>query len=237
MAIPALNDDILAYILSFVSSPRDILSVCLSNKRLSSLANPELLYRSVRCRLGNNAVWEHLIANPVKASRVRELEVMRENFGWLGNDYEIYEKEHTGRLDLVGRRLTKKEVEDRAEPRLEDVERSEQLLIQALKVLVNLESFKWDRWWPVINQGSGHFISQDEFEDGEGSRPIYEEDIWTTLRDHTQVRRIWAIDLGKSDTIVLNPRYIFDSTVGSSFACHSYPRDIPSFTRSSPFQA
>ena len=79
MAIPGLNVDVLAHIFSFVSSSRDLLSVSLASEWLSSLANPELLYRSVRCLLGNNAVWEYLIANPVQASRVRELEVMRDN--------------------------------------------------------------------------------------------------------------------------------------------------------------
>ena len=106
MAIPGLNIDVLAHILSFVSSSRDLLSVSLANKQLSSLANPELLYCSVRCRLGSNAVWEHLIANPVQASRVRELEVMREHYNKMRAYDEIYEKERAGCLHMVGRRLT-----------------------------------------------------------------------------------------------------------------------------------
>jgi len=136
--------------------------------QLSSLANPELLYRSVRCRLGNNDVWKHLMENPVQASRVHELEILRENYyielGPKGDD--IYEKEHAGWLDLVGRRLTIREIMDRGKPWREDVESSEKLLIQALKMLVNLESFKWDLWWSVINQGSG-LVSQGELKEGE----------------------------------------------------------------------
>ena len=99
------------------------------------------------------------------------------------------------------------------------MERSERLLVQVLKMLVNLESFKWDRWWPVINQGSRLFDNRGEFEEGSG--PIYEEDIWTALRDHTQVRRILAAQLGDPRLGPLDtmPLPIGDCTVSSSYAC------------------
>jgi len=202
-----VNADVLAHIISFVSSPRDLLSVSLANKQLSSLAHPELLYRSVQCRLGNNAVWEHLIAYPAQASRVRELEVLRENDS---GSRELVEKERAGPLHLVGPRLTMQEISAMQAPRWEDVERSERLLIQALKMLVNLESFKWDRWVPVINQRDGLFSCQGKSDD---SGPIYEEDIWTALRDHAQVRRISVVDLRMTNAIVPNPRNIYHSKV------------------------
>ena len=201
-----INTDVLAHILLFVSSPRDLLSFGLANKQLFSLANPELLYRSVQCRLRNNAVWEHLIANPAQASRVRELEVLREN-----HSRPRIEMERAGSLHLVDHKLTMEEISARQTPRWEDVERSERLLIQALKILVNLESFKWDRWVPVVNQGDGLFSCQGYFDDAQLSGPIYEEDIWTALRDYTQVRRIRVVDLGRTNTIVPNPRNIYRS--------------------------
>ena len=56
---------------------------------------------------------------------------------------------------------------------------------------------------------------------------IDEEDIWTALRDHTQVRRIWVVDLGKSRPVA-DPLYSFGPRRGtgkaefelSHFACH-----------------
>src|SRR3954447_12610634 len=83
MPNPLLNEDIYARLLSFVCSPAELLALGLANKQLHTLSKHELIYCSIRCMLGDHAVWEHLIAYPLYASRVRHLEIQRENdSGW-----------------------------------------------------------------------------------------------------------------------------------------------------------
>ncbi|KAF9461100.1 hypothetical protein BDZ94DRAFT_858896 [Collybia nuda] len=210
-----LNGDVFSHLLSFVSSPRDLLAASLTNRELFTLAGPELIYRSVRCRLGNNAVWEHLIANPALASRVRELEIQRENFSGYGplDERERLPGEH---LNLEGgsNSPTSEEIIARQSPSLEKTEKSERLLIKALHTLVNLERFTWDRWVPVINQGAE--IPQILVESEEGRVPgSYQEDVWTALRDHTQIQKLKVVDLGRRETVAPDPRSIYESTIFS----------------------
>jgi hypothetical protein len=215
-SLNTLNNDVLSHIFSYVASPLDLLAVSLANNKLSELTDPELVYRSFRCRLGNDAVWEHLIENPAFASRVRELEIQRENFSGHG---DLDERERAGRLEFVnadGTKVTEEELIARQSPDPEKVEKSEKLLIQALKKMVNLESFKWDRWVPMINQGVAVWERGGLPKEGAGLE-VYEEDIWTTLRDYTQVKRIDVVDLGKQTSIVLRPYSIWNSKVRICF--------------------
>src|SRR6266516_7979039 len=98
MPYSKLSGDIYAYIFSFVSSRADLLVVSLANKQFHALSEPELIYRSIRCRLGNDALWEHLIAHPVHASRVREIEIQCENYSGVGPLGET-QRLPIGRLD------------------------------------------------------------------------------------------------------------------------------------------
>ncbi|KAJ8515645.1 hypothetical protein ONZ45_g6939 [Pleurotus djamor] len=60
------------------------------------------------------------------------------------------------------------------------LEQSEKLLTQALRGMVNLESFTWDRWAPVV-------VAQDD----EGVN----EDVWTVLKNKAQLRKLTVYDL------------------------------------------
>ncbi|KAF8953331.1 hypothetical protein BDZ97DRAFT_612767 [Flammula alnicola] len=210
MANVQLNGDVYAHLLSFVSSPSDLLAVSLANKELLTLAEPEIIYRSIRCKLGNDAVWEHLIANPAQASRVRELEVLRENLSGYG---PLDEEEKIPESSGTFKPSSKSADEDAlATTSREKTEHSERLLIQAIQSLVNLESFTWDHWVPEINQGEE--VLRDAGE-GDNDEPLetYSEDVWTALRDHTQLKRLKVVDLGRKDTRSPDPRPIFDSTI------------------------
>ncbi|CAA7263372.1 unnamed protein product [Cyclocybe aegerita] len=197
MADSQLNFDVYSHLLTFVSSPSDLLSFGLANKDLFELAGPEIIYRSIRCKLSNNAVWEHLIANSAQASRVRELEIQRENPSGYGPLDERERLPEGKNLDSSGLSSV-----DYAE-----VEKSERLLLSAIHKMVNLESFTWDRWVPVVNQG-------EEVQESREVQPAtYSEDIWTALRDHAQIKRLNVVDLGRSEVLLEGIRPIFESTI------------------------
>ncbi|KDR66411.1 hypothetical protein GALMADRAFT_80837 [Galerina marginata CBS 339.88] len=207
MANVKLNADIYTHLLSFVSSPSDLLAVGLANKELLTLAEPELIYRSIRCKLNNDAVWEHLISKPLQASRVRELVIQREasiprsnSLGQEripeGNSVQLGEPSGQVVLDPRQSKYGRKNAEN-----------SERLLLRALQKMVNLDSFTWDRWMPFINQGEEVFHYSEE----EGIPPVYREDIWTALRDYTQVKILEVVDFGKA--LFPESRPIFNSTI------------------------
>ncbi|KAJ3489148.1 hypothetical protein NLJ89_g11554 [Agrocybe chaxingu] len=182
MADSQLNFDVYSHLLTFVSSPSDLLSVGLANKELFELAGSEIVYRSIRCKLSNNAVWEHLITNPAQASRVRELEIQRENpssYGPLDEREQLPVRKNLGSVDPSPINYA-------------EAEKSEHLLISAIYKMVNLESFIWDRWVPVINQG-GEVPESGAAEGGDEHLARHMEDIWTALRDHAQIKRLKVI--------------------------------------------
>ncbi|KAJ8502506.1 hypothetical protein ONZ45_g11693 [Pleurotus djamor] len=63
---------------------------------------------------------------------------------------------------------------------------SEMLLTRALRGMVNLESFTWDRWGPVTAAG-------DEL-----GTP---EDVWTALTSHSQVRKLTRLLKGRGQSL------------------------------------
>ncbi|KAF9045187.1 hypothetical protein BJ165DRAFT_1475963 [Panaeolus papilionaceus] len=208
-----LNDDVLALLMSFVSSPADLLAVTLSSKHMYDLAESELVYRSVRCKLSNNAVWEHLIDNPAQAAKIRELEIQRENPSGLGDldEEERYPADRVGQHDAEG----DVEMSSSIRPSEEEVEHSERLLISALHHMVNLECFRWDRWVPVINKGDELLSCRQESAQGSGGVfvELYQEDIWTALRDYTPVKKLWVVDLGRFEKLFDECKPIYESTI------------------------
>ena len=199
----ALNLDIYAHLLTFISSPADLLAVALTSCDLFRLGMPELRYRSIRAHLGNNALWRYLAENPTLASRVRELVILRENAHGLLDKKEM---ERVLIPDLRSAVPSGRATEA-------DVEESERLLIQALRVLINLESFTWDRNVPLINEGQEVLPLFGLGSSGDARPEVYSEDIWTTLRDHTQVKKLIVMDLGRNQAISGNALSIFDSSV------------------------
>lgn len=176
-------------ILSFTESPSDLLAVGLANKTIPGLADSELIYPSVRCKLGNNAVWEHLISHPTQAARMRSLEVVRE----IGQT----KAPESSNAQQPG------ELTDR--PSRQEIEHSESLLIRAIHNMTNLDSFTWDRWVPTINRGEEAFERPGE---------IYEEDVWISLRNHTQLTKLQVVDLGRGiHQGFTDARPIFSSSV------------------------
>jgi len=201
----ALNLDVYAYLLTFISSPADLLAMALTSSDLFRLGMPELRYRSIRMHLGNNALWRHLAENPTLASRVRELVILKENAHGL---------------------LDKKEMERVLIPDLRsavppgriieaDVEQSEKLLIQALRVLINLESFSWHRNAPLINEGQEVLPSFELPSPTSSDAPpeVYSEDVWTALRNHTKVKKLIVMSLGRNQTIPASTLSVFDGSV------------------------
>jgi hypothetical protein len=176
-------------------------------------AELESSYHSIRCKLGNDAVWEHLISNPTQAARVKELKIMRENpseNGPLDEEERIPPQVLSGASKYSGKRPEAEAVTR------EQIAHSELLLIRAIHNLVKLDSFTWDRWVPVINQGDDIKGSRDN-----GRAEQYREDIWTALRDCTQLRRLKVVDLGRKECCFTDPRPIFDSTVRIYFKSQS----------------
>lgn len=188
-----------------------LLVVALSKEDSLSLAKPET-YISIRCKLGNNAVWEHLLSNPTHAAHVQELEVQREDLSRRG---VMDEEEHF-------LRTTRKHVQGVATPdrfTREEVVHSEQLLMRAIHLMVNLESFTWDRWVPEINHGEEiQTIERQLYSE------TYREDIWTTLRGNANLRKLTAVDLGRAilrpTDIPVDVRSIFSSTVSAEVHSH-----------------
>jgi hypothetical protein len=207
MSVPNLNLDVYTHLLSFISSPGDLLAFSLANKQLRAIAEPELIYRSIRCRLDNDAIWKHVIANPALASRVRVLEIQRENETRMGSSDE---KERVPKLyhGAVGQGNGPMWSPP---PSREQDEGSERLLIKAIRVMVNLESFMWDWCVPFINVGEK--VSEREHVGEDHDPETYQEDMWTTLRDHTQLRKIHVLDLGIHRELFPNRRPIFFSSV------------------------
>ncbi|KAF9484284.1 hypothetical protein BDN70DRAFT_872780 [Pholiota conissans] len=166
-------------------------------------------FQSIRCKLGNDAVWEHLIAHPESAARVEELEMMREN----PSGYRPLDEEERVPAEILGSTLSKasgKRPEQGPATR-EHAVHSEGLLIRAIHNMVNLASFTWDRWVPVINQGDD--VTRSRGREYGNHTEQYREDIWTVLRDRTQLRRLKVVDLGRRNACFTDPRPIFDSTL------------------------
>jgi len=192
-----LDLDVYAHLLTFISSPADLLAVALTSNDLFRLGMPELRYRSIRTHLGNNALWRYLAENPTLASRVRELVILRENAHGLLDEKEMERVLIPDLRSVVpSGRITEAGVEE-----------SERLLIQALRVLINLESFTWDRKVPLINEGQEVLPLFGLGSSGDAPPEVYSEDIWTALRDHTQVKKLIVMDLGRNQTM-LCPSFI-----------------------------
>lgn len=195
MANVQLNSDVYAHFLSFVDSPSDLLAVGLANRELLSLAEPELLYRSIRCKLGNNAVWEHLISYPTHATRVRRLELMPDHPSSsepLDNQEQVPEGLDAGKCPT-----------ETAISR-EDTIYSETLLIRAIHNMSNLQDFTWNRWVPAINKGDEEF--------GETGNH-YTEDVWIALRNSTGLSKLKVVDYGFAHHSFIDSRSIFSSSV------------------------
>ncbi|EDR12127.1 uncharacterized protein LACBIDRAFT_323175 [Laccaria bicolor S238N-H82] len=199
----ALNLDVYAHLLTFISFPADLLAVALTSCDLFRLGMPELRYRSIRTHLGNNALWRFLAENPALASRVRELVILRENA------HGLLDKKEMERVLIHGLRCTVPS----GRVTEADVEESERLLIQALRVLINLESFTWDRKVPLINVGQEVLPLFGLVPSGDVPPQVYSEDVWTALRDRTQVKKLIVTDLGRNQTMFANTLSIFDSSM------------------------
>jgi hypothetical protein len=187
------------------------LVVALSKKDSLSLAEPET-YISIRCKLGINAVWEHLLSNPTHAAHVRELEIQREDLSRRG---VMDEEEHflrTGRNSVQGIAAPDRSTR-------EEVVHSEQLLMRAIRLMVNLESFTWDRWVPEINHGEEIQTTECQL-----YCETYREDVWTALRGNANLKKLTVVDLGRTilrpTDIPVDVRSIFSSTVSADV--HSY---------------
>ena len=196
----ALNPDIYAHLLTFISSPADVLAVALTSSDLFHLGMPELRCRSIRTYLGDNTLWRYLAENPTLASRVRELVILQDNaLGLL----------EVGRVffpDLRSAVPSRRMIEAGGE-------KSERLLIQALRVLVNLESFGWHQHQdPLINEGQKVPLSFGLQSSTSSDAPpeVYSEDVWTVLRKHTQVKKLIVINIVQRQMI---PANVFDSSV------------------------
>lgn len=174
----SLNFDILSHIVTFVPSTRDLLAICLTNKILLGLAEPELAYRVIKCQLINVAVWEKL-CNPANAARVRKLEIQ---------DSLLYDwnSGQNHRLERIPSEIHWEAIDISTSSSLDVIERSESLLIQAVSKMVNLESFRWDPCVPVIIQGEKTLWFQNGTQNDEG--PVYADDIWTTLHNYTSLK-------------------------------------------------
>jgi hypothetical protein len=199
----ALNLDVYAHLLTFISSSTDLLAVALTSSDLFRLGTPELRYRSIRTHLGNKALWRHLAENPTLASRVRELVILKEN------PHGLLDKKEMERVLIPDLRS----VVPSGRITEADVEESERLLIQALRVLINLESFTWDRKVPLINEGREVLPLFGLGSSGDAPPEVYSEDVWTALRDHTQVKKLIVMDLGRNQLMPENALSIFDSSV------------------------
>ncbi|KAF4613026.1 hypothetical protein D9613_010829 [Agrocybe pediades] len=197
---PRLNPDLHAYLVSFVSHKQDVLALCLTSKEFLAIAEPELQYRTIRCKLDNDALWRHLASNPAQAARVRHLEICRSNV-------------------LIPKPLQSNPVEDPSCKRATDsnwesgsdsesfpptpgqdnhaAKASEALLIQAVKRMVNLESFQWHHDPPLIHQGAQI----------DTTLSCYKDDVWTTLCDHTSLKDLKILDQP------FKARPILDSTI------------------------
>lgn len=185
----------------------------MANIQLDTDAELESSYHSIRCKLGNDAVWEHLFSNPTQAAHVRELEIMREN----PSGKEPLDEEERIPPQVLSRASNSSGTRPETEAATrEQIAHSEGLLIRAIHNMVNLDSFTWDRWVPVINQGDDIKGSRDN-----GHAEQYREDIWTALRDCTQIKRLKVADLGRRECCFTDPRPIFDSTVRIYFQLQS----------------
>ena len=199
----ALNPDIYAHLLTFISSPADLLAVALTSSDLFRLGMSELRYRSIRTHLGNNALWRHLAKNPTLASRVRELVILKDNAHGLLDKKEM---ERVLIPDLPSAVPPGRIIEA-------DVKQSERLLVQALCVLVNLESFGWHRKAPLINEGQKVPPSFGLQSSTSGDAPPGVLDVWTALRNHTQAKKLIVMNIGRHQTIPASTLSLFDSSV------------------------
>jgi len=173
----SLDLDVLSHLVTFVSSREDILALGLTNKQLFSLALPELRYRVIRCDLVNIPVWKHLIDNPAKASRVRQLALQGE---WSKPQRKPDMLPFNTWCHCVAPPFLNENLRPLTH---EELEYCERLLIQAIRVMVNLETFSWTRWPPFI-RGS---MSPS---DGRAS----EEDIWIAIKNHTKLHEFFFDD-------------------------------------------
>lgn len=188
-----------------------LLVVALSKEDHLSLTEPET-YNSVRCKLGNNAVWEHLLSNPTHAAHVRELEIQREDLSGRGvmdeEEAFLWKRRKPVQGIAIPDRFTR-----------EEVVHSELLLMQAIRLMINLESFTWDRWVPEVNHGEEIQTTEHQLH-----YDTYREDIWTVLRGNAKLTKLTVVDLGRAilrpTDFPLDARSIFSSTVSPDV--HSY---------------
>jgi hypothetical protein len=193
------------------TSPNSLLIVALARGDCLTLQEPEI-YRSIRCKLGNNAVWEQLLSNPSHALRVRELEIQREDSSGRG----VMDEEE---WFLGARSKPVQEITTPDKLTREEVVHSEQLLMQAIHLMLNLEGFTWDRWVPEVNHGEEIRTTECQLH-----YETYREDVWTVLREYTKLKKLTVVDLGRAiirpTDIPVDIRSIFGSTV--SILC-SFP--------------
>ncbi|KAJ8507012.1 hypothetical protein ONZ45_g10582 [Pleurotus djamor] len=186
MTTPRLNEDTIRYLIAFIRSREDLLALGLTNSRNFGLVKPSLAHRVVRSFLGNDLLWKYFIAHPEHAAQVHELEILRENPGASPRHPEPVPTPVLS-ADTNTTSLSRTQLEE-----------SETLLINAVRLMLNLQTFIWDRWVPVVNVRRA-----DEL--------IVGEDIWTTLRDHTQLKELDVVDLGEFSTIFDDIQPIFRS--------------------------
>jgi len=194
-----LNRDVYVYFASFVSSTKDLLALCLTSKEFLELAFPELEYRSIHCKLDNDALWIQLASNPVQASRIRSLEIGSKNILVPKSlNANVPPLEDGRALDSALKSNSDFDFyPDRMDGTRKAVKQSEYLLVQAIKKMLNLESFLWDWEPPSIYIGA----------EDEGT--VHKEDIWTSLRDYTSLKSLKVLDF--PDCVKTRP--ILDSSV------------------------
>ncbi|KAJ8507932.1 hypothetical protein ONZ45_g9731 [Pleurotus djamor] len=197
MITPHLNEDSIRYLIEFIPLRKDLLALGLTHSRNLSLVKSGLAHRVIRSYLDNKALWNYFTLHPEHAAEVYELEILRENPGAAP-----YHAERVPVPELFDVETGAKE-SSRAE-----LEASENLLIEAVRRMVNLKTFIWDRWVPLVN--AQKVDEQDA---------IVGEDIWTTLRDYTQLKELTIVDLGTYKILFDNVQPIFRSltafTLGS----------------------
>ncbi|KAJ8516638.1 hypothetical protein ONZ45_g6054 [Pleurotus djamor] len=162
-------DEIVLHIIESIPSRQDLLTFGLTSSKHLSIVKPHLAHRVIRCYLDNKALWLYFIQHPEYAAYVSKLEI-------LGS----YTR--SGDLERVPSPLLSNSALHQSpsfETHSDALEEAERLLIQALRFMVNLESFDWQHTIPLITSGNP--------DSGECSQS---GDVWTNLRDFTQIKNL-----------------------------------------------
>ncbi|KAJ8507857.1 hypothetical protein ONZ45_g9813 [Pleurotus djamor] len=167
-------DEIVLHIVESIPSRRDLLSFGLTSSKHLSIVKPHLAHRVVRCYLDNKALWLYFIQHPEYAAYVSKLEILG-SYARSG-DLECVPSPHLSNSAL--HQTPSFETHSYA------LEEAERLLIQALRFMVNLEGFDWQHTIPLLSSGNP--------DPGECSQS---EDVWTNLRDFTQIKNISFVDI------------------------------------------